>query len=279
MKAGVSTVILTFNEEANLPALLRSLNGLECPVFVVDSFSTDRTCAIAAEAGATVVQHEFQNYGAQRNWAQANLPIATEYVLHLDADERLTPALVDEINAVVRADRKDVNGYLLRKRTVFMGRWIRHGGHYPSYHMRLFKKAAGRCEDRLYDQHYVVTGRAEKLANDYIDVITSDISAWSRRHVRWAELEAAEVTTASPGEGRVQPRALGTETERKRWLRQQLYARMPLFVRPFGYWFYRYVLRLGFLDGVEGLIFHFLQGLWYRFLIDVKIYELRTGRR
>ena len=145
----VSAVILTLNEEDNLPGCLESLNGLDCEVFVLDSGSTDRTREIAAAAGATVFEHPFEQYAAQRNWAQQNLPLTLQWVLHLDADERLTPELVTEINCALRQPPPDVHGFLFRKRTIFMGRWIRHGGHYPSYHLRLFLKDRGSCATHL----------------------------------------------------------------------------------------------------------------------------------
>jgi glycosyltransferase involved in cell wall biosynthesis len=271
----LAVIILTHNEAANLPACLASLNGLDCELFVVDSGSTDRTVAIAESAGAVVVSHPFENYAAQRNWAQQHLPIRTEWVLHLDADERLTHELVLEINDVFACALRETDGFLLRKRTVFMGRWIKHGGHYPSYHLRLFRNERGSCEDRLYDQHFLVRGKVERLRNDYIDVLTPDLTRWTQRHSRWAELEAEEIMSQRQPILRVRPLFWGTPIERRRWLRDDLYARSPLFIRAFLYWFYRYFVRLGFLDGTEGLIFHFLQGCWYRCLVDAKIYERR----
>lgn len=274
----LTVIILTHNEEVNLPACLESLRGLDCEVFVVDSGSTDRTREIAKAYGAKVYEHPFENYAAQRNWAQENLPITTEWVLHLDADERLTPELVQEITEVLRSPPPGVDGFLLRKRTIFLGRWIRHGGHYPSYHLRLFRVRSGHCEQRLYDQHFVVHGRVAKLKNDYIDVVASDLSTWTERHLRWARLEASELLNSTPMEDRVRPKLFGTPIERRRWLRERLYARAPLFVRAFAYWVYRYFFRLGFLDGKEGFIFHFLQGFWFRLLVDIYLDELRRSK-
>jgi glycosyltransferase involved in cell wall biosynthesis len=273
----LSVVVLTLNEEANLPACLASLARLACEVFVVDSGSTDGTLGIARAAGATVVSHPFEHYAAQRNWAQEHLPLRGAWLLHLDADERLTPELVDEINGVVAAPPPGVDGFLLRKRTVFMGRWIRHGGHYPSYHLRLFRRGRGSCEERLYDQHFLVRGPTARLAHDYVDVVTADLATWSARHVRWAALEARETLAGERPAERVAPRLMGTAIERRRWLRERVFWRLPLFVRAFGYGVHRYVVRLGFLDGVEGLIFHFLQGCWYRFLIDAYVWEARRN--
>lgn len=273
----LSVIVLTKDEEANLPHLIASLKGLDHQLFVVDSGSTDRTFEIAKAAGATVVFHPFETYAAQRNWALANLPIRTPWVLNLDADERLTPELVREIDAVVRDPGRPEVGFMLRKRTVFMGRWLRFGGQYPSWHLRLFRTGLGRCEDRLYDQHFVVAGPVGRLRHDYVDVLTDDLSKWVERHNRWATLEARELATGD-GTGDIVPRLAGNPIERKRFLRSRVYRRFPLFVRPFLLFFFDYVLRLGFLDGRPGLVFYVLQRFWFRFLVDAKLLEMRLKR-
>jgi glycosyltransferase involved in cell wall biosynthesis len=277
----LSVIILTRDAEANLPVALSSLRSLDPEIFVVDSGSTDRTVEIARAAGCHVVEHPFENYAVQRNWAFDHLPIGTPWTLCLDADERLTPELVDEINQALSRP-SPFDGYMLRKRTIFMGRWIKHGGQYPAYHLRLFRSGRGRCEARLYDQHFVVDGRVGELTNDYVDVITSDLGTFIVRHNRWAELEAEEILARSTGAGRqgpaVKPVLTGTAIERRRFLRTRVYQRFPLFARPFLFWFYGYVLRGGFLDGIEGLIFHTLQRFWFRFLIDAKIWERQRAR-
>lgn len=270
----LTVVVLTYNEELNLPDCLESLRALDCEVVMVDSGSTDRTLEIAADRGVRVVEHPFENYGAQRNWVLQNLPIQTEWVLNIDADERLTPELRASISLALADPPDETNGFLLRRRTVFSGRWIKHGGHYPSYHARLFRKASGRCEQRLYDQHYIVDGRVEKLSGDMIDT-TADLSAWVVRHAAWARMEAKELLMEGGQTGRLEGRAMGSPIERRRWQRQRIYNRLPLFSRAFLYFAYRYLLRLGFLDGKEGLVFHFLQGCWYRFLVDSYILEMR----
>jgi glycosyltransferase involved in cell wall biosynthesis len=268
----LSVVVLTCNEEINLPGCLESLRGLRCACSIVDSGSTDRTIEIAAMHGATLTQHRFDNYAAQRNWALENLPFDTSWVLHLDADERLTPELVDEMNAVLDGVPDSISGFLLRKRTIFMGKWIRHGGHYPSYHLRLFRKDRGRCETRLYDQHFVVEGAVGRLEHDYLDVVASSLLTWTIRHAQWAAMDARELVRPSVTGKHVNPRLLGDPVQRRRWWKN-VYGRGPLFVRALCYWFYRYVLRFGFLDGTEGLIFHFLQGFWFKFLVDALINE------
>jgi glycosyltransferase involved in cell wall biosynthesis len=272
----VSVIILTHNEEGNLPACLESLRRLPCVVFVVDSGSSDRTLEIAERYSAVTRHHDFDNYAVQRNWALDNLPIETPWVLNLDADERLTPDLLEEITNVLEQPPPNVSGFLLRRRTIFMGRWIRHGGHYPSYHLRLFRKGRGRCESRRYDQHFVADGRVERLRHDYLDVVSSSLLTWTLRHGRWAALEANELLFPQAVGRQVTPGVLGNPIQRRRWWRN-LYGRGPLFARALAYWGYRYFFRLGFLDAREGLIFHFLQGFWFRFLVDAMIYEETRG--
>lgn len=278
-RAPVTAIVLTFNEEKNLPACLDSIAPWVENLYVVDSGSTDRTVEIARAAGAVVVEHAFENYGAQRNWAIDNLPISSPWTLHVDADERITIELRDSITAALARDPQDVQGFLVSRRTMFMGTWIKHGGHYPAWHLRLMRTGSGRCEDRLYDQHFYVQGAVQKLQGDLIDTLTPDVATFTARHVRWAALEAAEHDTPPDATGRIRGR-LGSDNaiEQRRWLRDW-YGRWPLFVRPAAYFVYRYVVRLGFLDGRAGLVFHVLQGLWFRFLVDALILERRLRRK
>ena len=273
--APVAAIVLTYNEEKNLPDCLASLSGWVLQLFVVDSGSTDGTVAIAREFGAEVFTHPFEHYGAQRNWALDNLPLAAPWVLNVDADERVTPELRQSIEEVLERADPDVDGSLMSRRTMFLGRWIRHGGHYPAWHLRLFRAGTGHCEDRLYDQHFFCEGPVRQLEGDLIDTLTPNIAVFSQRHIRWAMLEAEEQDDHAASVGRIAGRRGGNAIERRRWLRDS-YARLPLFVRPLMYFLYRYVARLGFLDGRPGLIFHFLQGFWYRFLVDAFVFERRS---
>ena len=170
---------------------------------------------------------------------------------------------------------ENIDGFLLRKRTIFMGRWIRHGAHYPSYHLRLFRKGKGFCEERLYDQHFIVNGKIATLKHDYLDVLCPNINVWIQRHTRWAELEAKQLLIGSNGDSQVRPAFFGNPIERRRWLRDGPYGGAPLYFRAMFYWLYRYFFRLGFLDGKEGFIFHFLQGFWFRLLVDINLDEMR----
>lgn len=283
----ISVIVLTQDEEANLDACLRSVGEWAGEVFVVDSGSTDRTVEIARQFTPNVVVHPFENYSRQRNWAQQSLPLRFDWVFHIDADERVSDELAASLRRMFAGGMVDrLDGLMVSRRTVFLGRPIMHGGHYPAYHLRIFRRDRGQCEDRLYDQHYVVSGATQILPGDLIDVITADLTEWVRRHANWGALEAAEQLRNHDGpDTRVRGRVLGSPIERRRWLRSSVYARGPLFLRAFAYFLYRYVVRLGFLDGTEGLIFHFMQGCWYRFYVDAKIWEaqhrsaLSRGRR
>ena len=161
-----------------------------------------------------------------------------------------------------------------------MGKWIKHGGHYPTYHANLFRRGFGHCEEKLYDQHFKVTGKTQVLKTDIIDVITDSLTSFIARHNHWATLEAQylveqqNVPVIDDNGKLVHPRLFGNPMERRRYMKKR-YESFPLFVRPVIYFTIRYFIKLGFLDGKTGLVFHFLQGFWFRFLIDAKIYELR----
>jgi glycosyltransferase involved in cell wall biosynthesis len=267
-----AVILLTFNSEATLAATLSSACRVSDEIFVVDSFSSDATLDLARRHGAQVVQHPFEHYGAQRNWAIDNLPVSRGWQLHLDADEWMDIQLVDAIREL--PDEPEHGGYFLPRYVRFLGRVLRHGGMSPTWHLRLFRTGTGRCEDRKYDQHFLLkSGTTGRLRGAMIDDIRMPLSEWTARHNRWADGEVAELDAAKESE-RVRPHPRGNPAEQKRFLRQQ-YDRMPLFARPFALFVYRYFLRLGFLDGTEGLIFWVLQTFWFRFLVDAKIWEKR----
>jgi len=268
-----AVILLSFNSEKTLGATIRRARLVSDEIFVVDSYSTDGTVALATSLGACVVQHPFADYGAQRNWAIECLPITRSWQLHLDADELMDDKLVGSIRELSEETSK--SGYFLPRYVRFLGRVMRHGGMSPTWHLRLFRTGAGRCEDRKYDQHFILLrGTAGRLPGVLIDDIQISLGEWTARHNRWSDGEVAELENQSAID-RLEPKLFGTPPERKRFLRG-LYNRVPLFIRPFGLFFYRYFLMLGFLDGTPGLIFWVLQTFWFRFLIDSKIWERRV---
>jgi glycosyltransferase involved in cell wall biosynthesis len=269
----VSILILTFNSAATIGATLESAVAISDDVHVVDSGSTDATLDISSRLGAKIHAHPFESYGAQRNWAIDTLPVKHPWQLHLDADERLTPQLASAVVSVVEEVEARVVGYFIPRLTYFLGSPIRHGGMYPIWHMRLFKTGVGRCESRKYDQHFYVDGATGRLPYPMIDDIRMSLTEWTSRHNRWSDAEADEQEMrGEPRSEVIGGRFGGTPVEEKRALRGA-YNLAPHFWRAFGLFLYRYVIRLGFLDGRPGLIFFILQTFWFRFLVDAKLYE------
>jgi glycosyltransferase involved in cell wall biosynthesis len=271
-----TVILLSFNSEATLAATVASARKVSDEIFVVDSYSSDGTAEIARSLGATVVQHVFEHYGAQRNWAIENLPITRSWQLHLDADEWMDDRLVAAIQSL--PEEPEHSGYFVPRYLRFLGRVLRHGGMSPTWHLRLFRTGVGRCEDRKYDQHFLLTsGTSSKLRGEMIDDIRMPLTEWTARHNRWADSEVAELD-AEETSGRLKPDPRGDPAQRKRFLRGKYY-RMPLFIRAFALFVYRFILRLGILDGTEGRIFWVLQTFWFRFLVDAKIWERRRAER
>lgn len=272
----LSIVILSYNSELSLSDTLSSVVSLSDDIHIVDSLSKDRSVEIAQSYGAKVALHEFENYGVQRNWAISSLPFKYKWQLHLDADERITPALQQEI--INLEESSDVNGFYIPRLMCFLGRPIRHGGMFPTWHMRLFRSGYGQCEARKYDQHfYVRAGQTRRLKGLMIDDVRMPVTEWTLRHNRWSDAEVEEqVCTHSTG--RIEGKAFGNPVEKKRFLRG-LYNGCPLFLRPFVLFFYRYIIRFGFLDGTEGFIFYVLQTFWFRFLVDTKLFEQKVRGR
>ncbi len=270
--ARISAVILTRDEELNLPNALAGLEALGATVFIVDSGSTDRTVELARARGCKVFSHPFKNYSDQLNWALENLPLETEWVMRLDADEWLTRELIQELPTVLAAAPSNVSGYMLKRRVYFWGRWIRHGGYYPTWLLRVWRRGAARCEPLWMDEHMVIErGEVARLANDIVDENHKGLTFWIDKHNRYADREVQDLlATGGPDTS-----PLAGQARRRRWMKKNVYARAPLLGRAIAYWAMRYFIQGGFLDGVPGLVFHFLQGLWYRFLVDAKIIEQR----
>jgi glycosyltransferase involved in cell wall biosynthesis len=276
----LSVIIMTKNEAANLPTCLVSLQALNAEIFIVDSGSSDRTTEIAKEAGCQIFYHPWVNHAKQFNWALQNLPITTPWIMRLDADEHLTPELVAELQSTLPQAPKEITGYEVKRRVFFMGRWIRHGGYYPTWLLRVWRTGLGTCEQRWMDEHIILSeGKVVNLKNDIIDENKKGLTFWTGKHNSYADREVKDLFGIIEEEqDELLDRTLTSQASQRRWVKKNLYARSPLFLRAFIYFLMRYIIGLGFLDGKEGLIFHFLQGFWYRFLVDAKIYESNKSR-
>ena len=278
MKLPISVIILTYNEEKNIEACVRSVIDFAESVFIVDSYSTDKTLEIAKKYTDKIFQHEFENYGKQRNWALNNLSINTAWVLHINADQCISGELKNELLKIFSSNiQSDVKGYLIPRKTIFMGRWIRYGGHFPVYDAIFFKKGYGICEKSRYDQLFIINGTVKKINAAVEDFVTDSLSNFILRHNKWSSFEAIDQVLKEDqisNKSGVRQNLLGNPMEQRRYLKS-MYMKLPLFIRPFLYWVYRYFILMGFMDGLHGLIFHFLQGFWFRFLVDAKIFEIK----
>lgn len=283
-KLPISVVIPVKNEEANIQLCIESVRFAD-EVFVVDSNSTDHTAEIAESCGAKVVQFRFRPGGSRKkNWALDNLPFRNEWVLLLDADERVTPELEAEIRAEFAGGPR-VDGYYLNRKLIFLGRWLKHGGNYPSWNLRLFKHKLGRYErletedlasagDVEVHEHVVLNGNAGYLREPLLHLDYKDLHRFIERHNNYSTWDAKMRLHLLNG-GRlskaIQPRFFGSPVERKRWLKQ-LWVHLPC--RPLLRFLYIYFLRLGFLDGKPGFIYAVFKAI-QEFHINAKMWEMK----
>jgi glycosyltransferase involved in cell wall biosynthesis len=274
----LTVVILTFNEAHHIQRAIASVREIASAVLVVDSFSTDQTVELARASGARVVQNKFVSHSKQFQWGIDHGQIASGWIMRLDADEVIEGDLAAEIARSLPKMPDDVVGINLDRKHIFMGRWIRYGGRYPVRLLRIWRAGHGRVEDRLMDEHIVVWGgRTVTLKGGFADVNLGDIYFFTAKHNRYATLEAVEKLDQRYDllpRDRSKKADITRQAKIKRFIKNILYNKLPFATGPLSYFFFRYFIQLGFLDGRPGLIYHFLQGFWYRFLVDAKTWEL-----
>lgn len=276
----LSVIVLTYNEELHIRRAIENVIGIAKEIFIIDSFSTDKTVEIASEYdNVTILQNKWENnHAKQLNWGLVNAPIKTKWVLRLDADEYLTPELISELKDRLPVLDEDITGIAFKRRTMFMGKWMKKGI-YPVILLRLFQYGKAICEQRLMDEHIqLLEGREVVFENDFVDDNLNDISWYCNKHINYAVREAGDlldmehnITGAALSDGE---RALTAQAMEKR-AKKHKYARQPLFFRSFVYFLYRYLFKGAILEGKEGFLFTFIQGWWYRTIVDMKIYELK----
>ena len=264
----VTVVILTLNEEANLPHCLHSLSGFE-QVIVVDSFSSDKTEEIARASGAEFYQHVFTGFGDQRNWVMDKVAMRNDWVLVLDADEKVPVALADEINRLVREDT-GIAAYKVRRRFYMWGRWLRYSSLYPTWVVRLIHKDKVSYKNRGHSETQVVEGVTAELQNDLIDENHKGIDSWIIRQVGYAEKEAIYELNWEHEPLRLSGLWSTAALERRHALKR-VSSRMP--ARALIYFLYSYLIRFGFMDGVDGFRFCLLKA-FYQHMIVIKKLEL-----
>lgn len=278
MTSTLSVIILTYNERLHIRRCIENIRPLATEIFVVDCHSTDGTQTIARSLGATVVERDWPgNQAAQMAWALETLPLKGKWILRLDADEYLLPELILEVQERLDGLPKEVTGVVFNRRHIFLGKWVKHGI-YPVGILRLWRAGKAYCEQREMDEHMVLTeGTSVTFGNDFVDHNLNNLVWWTQKHLNYAQ---REVDAYLKGHGVKADDGLAIEVAAKR-RKKSGYYRLPLFWRAFAYFLYRYLFRLGFLDGKAGFLWAVLQGFWYRTFVDALLYEdeLRQERR
>ncbi|WP_436487011.1 glycosyltransferase family 2 protein [Chitinophaga sp. ARDCPP14] len=275
----IAVVILTFNESLHLARCLENLRQITDELYVIDAFSTDDTVAIAERYGAKVFQRKWVNYANQFQWALDHCGIETPWIMRMDADEYLEPGLVKEIRQRMDKVPDGITGIYIRRKVLFKGKWIRFGGFYPHTLLRIWRNGVGSIEQRWMDEHIVLSDGATMLFKEHIvDDNLNSIHWWVNKHNNYAIREMVDLLNIRYGFWQTDERLLresGTQAKRKRFLKEKVYASMSPGMRASLYFLFRYILRYGFLDGYKGFLFHFMQGYWYRLLVDVNVQEFQ----
>lgn len=272
--ADLTTIILTFNEEKNIANAINSVKNLSKRIVVVDSYSTDKTVEIAESLGAEVIQHPFENQAQQFIYAINNLTINTQWIMRLDADEMISNDAAREIEDICLINKNtDINGIVVRFEVNFLGKKLRHGGIYPFRKMIVYKKDKGYMEDRAMDEHIVLKeGKSIELKHDSYHRDYKDLNAWIDKHNKYSSREVKDYFLNT----NLENEKLNKSAKIKRFIKFNIYYKLPLGTRAHLYYLYRYYFKMGFLDGKEGKIFAFMQAYWYRFLVDAKIFEKKN---
>lgn len=282
--SSLAVLILTHNEEQHIGRALDAVAPFATEIFVVDSSSTDRTVEIAQARGATVLSNPWTNYSKQFQWGLDNAPISAEWIMRLDADEIIEPDLAREIVAKLPTLGPDVAAVNLKRKHIFLGRWVRYGGRYPLILTRIWRRGQGRIEDRWMDEHIMIWGGRTVLFDaPFSDHNLNDLGFFTDKHNKYATREAVDVLNQRYGlfsqDVALKSDASSLQASLKRFVKERIYNKIPFPISTLAYFLYRYIFQLGFLDRREGFIYHFLQGYWYRFLVGAKILEFDRAIR
>lgn len=274
-----TVIVLTHNEQIHIERCLGSVQPIASRLFVVDSFSTDDTVEIARSFGVEVVQRKWKNYADQFQWAIEQCARESEWLMRMDADEYLEPETREELQQTLAEIPADVDGIYIKRKVLFEGQWIRHGGFYPHILLRIWRAQKGCIEQRWMDEHIVLPPGAKTilLKGHLVDDNLKGITFWIDKHNSYASREAVDLLNGKyPLFEKDESIKFmdDPQAKSKRVIKEQVYSRLPAGLRAFFYFIYRYFILLGFLDGKKGFLWHFLQGFWYRLLVDVKIMEI-----
>jgi hypothetical protein len=263
----------------HLPRLLQSIAGLNAGVYILDSGSTDQTIAIAQNAVVEILQHPFKNHPRQWDYALKSFNIKTPWVICLDADQVITRQLYNRLLNFRDAHHQQVNGIYFNRKNFFKGKWIKHGGYFPFYLLKMIRYGVGYSDlNENMDHRFVVPGNTLIWKDGYLleeNLKENSIGFWINKHNHYSDLVAIEEVERMRKlrQQTIKPRFFGTPDQRTAWLKQ-LWWKLPRYARPAMYFIYRIFFQLGILDGPTGIVFHFLQGFWFRLVVDIKIDEI-----
>jgi glycosyltransferase involved in cell wall biosynthesis len=282
----ISFIILTFNEALHLPRLLESLAGLQAQIYLVDSGSTDQTLEIAAQYGAIVKQNTFVNHPKQWHFALHAFDIPTNWIIGLDADQIISKELYNKLeNFSDSTIPSEINGIYFNRKNYFRGQWLRHGGYFPKYLLKMFRNGVGFSDlNENMDHRFVVPGKTMIWQDAYLleeNLKENDISFWLSKHNKYSDMLAKEEVERIQNlrKQTIQGKLFGASPDEKIAYLKNIWWKLPLYVRPFLYFIYRFIFQLGILDGKQGRLFHFLHAFWFRLIIDVKIEELLRNEK
>jgi len=273
--SSIGVILLTYNEEIHLKRCLDNLLLLTSEIYVVDSFSTDKTVDILNEYGINFVQNTFINHSNQLNFAIKNFPFNTNYILRIDSDELLSLELIQEIKTSKLLDsNSDISGFYIKRKVKFLNKTLNYGTINPIWLLRLWKIGKGVCDDKLMDEKIIVGDqKTAKLQNIIIDNNLNNLTWWTNKHNNYSNREALEILKNKHLANKHSFVSDYYSIDFFIFILKSIYNKSPIFLRSFLLFFYSYFLKLGILDGVPGFIWNVLQVFWYRYLVDVKVYE------
>ena len=280
MMLDIAVVILTYNEERHIERCIQSIKKYSDNIYIIDSYSTDNTIQICKSLNVNILQNKFINQSKQFTWALDNINFKTEWTLRLDADEYLEDNLIIEIKNKLPNINKDIVGINLKRKHIFMDKWIKFGGRYPLILLRLWRTGHGYIEDRWMDEHIMVEGgKTITLKNSFCDHNLNNLSFFINKHDWYACREVVDILSdklkIKDEKKKLSTKNTSFNVSLKRFFKESFYNKLPIGLGPLLYFLYRYIFLLGFLDGKAGLIYHFLQGFWYRFLVESKLVEYK----
>ena len=274
----ISVIILTFNEDKHIRRAIQSIRSISDDIIIVDSFSTDNTINISKKFKTKIFKNKFINQAQQFNWALNNVKIKNNWILRLDADEYLSKELTYEIKKKLPLIdlNKEINGICLTRKQFFMRKLIRFGGRGKLIMLRLFRKNFAQCENRLMDEHIMIKkGKILKFKNFFYDDNLNNLENFKEKHKRYAKREAKQYLIDQNNKRKLNFK-YNTRTMIKKFLITNVYYKIPYQISSMLYFLIRYIVLLGFLDGINGLKYHYIQGFWYRYLVGKNITKLKN---